>query len=198
MEFDNLARNAAQLSAQLSDLEKQNKELSAKTDSTVKALDEAAKENKKVREDVDTVRLKNEIEELKRRIKNTEADRDKALTDLAKVAKQREILIRDSAILHYNLGAIFFKGRDYVRAAEEFKKSLELNPLLAEAYYNLGIIYDDYLGDGAAAILHYKKYLELSPKAVDADRVLEKAVQAQLREKTRVDSPLDKDFSIHH
>lgn len=191
-EFQNVARAANEAAVRLGELEKLNKDLSNKIDVCTKMANEVNSENKKLKEDSDVGLLKKEIEDCRSKMKNTEVDRDKALSELAKALKQKETLLRDSALLHYNLGTFFFKARDYKKAVEEFRRSLELNPLLADAYYNLGIIYDDYLNDNAAAVLYYKKYLELTPNAADKDKVTEKLLQAQLNEKSKVDSPLDK------
>jgi tetratricopeptide (TPR) repeat protein len=192
IELEGATKKAAQLAAQLAELDKQNREQGAKVAEYTKILNETSAENKKLKEDMGGDRLGKEIEDLKRKIKNTEAEKDKALSELSKAVKQKEILIRDASMLHYNLGSIFFKNRDYKRATEEFKKSLELNPLLADAHYNLAVIFDDYLGDGVSAILHYKKYLELSPNSSDTDKVAERMLQAQLREKSKINSPLEK------
>ncbi|HTY45718.1 MAG TPA: tetratricopeptide repeat protein [Patescibacteria group bacterium] len=196
MDLESTLRKAEQLTAQVAELEKQNKDQAAKVQESAKKVDEVAAENLKLKSDTDVVRLQKDIEEYKRKVKNTEAERDKAISEMARALKQREDLIRDSALLHYNLGAIFFKQRDYKKAIDEFKRSAELNPLLADAYYNLAIICDDYLADINAAIIYYKKYLELTPNAKDANQVTEKMMQAQLKKKATVDSPLEKSFSI--
>jgi tetratricopeptide (TPR) repeat protein len=196
MEFESSLRKAEQLTTQVAGLEKQNKEQAATIQESVKKFDEVTAENTKLKSDADVVRLQKDIEDYKRKVKNIEAERDKAVSEMARALKQREDLIRDSAILHYNLGSIFFKQREYKKAIDEFRRSADLNPLLADAYYNLAIICDDYLADVNSAIIYYKKYLELTPNAKDINQVTEKMMQAQLKKKAMVDSPLDKSFSI--
>ena len=74
---------------------------------------------------------------------------------------------------YYNLALIYENEGRYKEAAEEYEKTLELNPDDADIHYNLAIVYDDHLQKNDLAILHYKRYLELSPNAQDAGAVKE-------------------------
>ncbi len=76
----------------------------------------------------------------------------------------------ENAILHYNLGVLYTQNQNYDKAIFEFKKVLELKPDDAEANYNLGVIYGEYLNDRREAINYFKRYLALAPNDVDADR----------------------------
>jgi len=51
------------------------------------------------------------------------------------------------------------------------RDGLDRDPTNALFHYNLGVLYDDYLGDPRAAALHYRKYLDMSPGAPDASIV---------------------------
>jgi tetratricopeptide (TPR) repeat protein len=53
--------------------------------------------------------------------------------------------------------------RDFRGAAELYRKALRVNPELATAHLELGLLYDDKLGDPIAAIYHYRQFLELRP-----------------------------------
>ena len=44
-----------------------------------------------------------------------------------------------------------------------YRKALLANPNLANAHFELGLLYDDKLGDPIAAIYHYRCFLELQP-----------------------------------
>jgi len=48
---------------------------------------------------------------------------------------------------------------------------IKLKPDDAESYYNLGVIFGEYLNDRKKAISYFKKYLSLSPDDADAERV---------------------------
>ncbi len=53
--------------------------------------------------------------------------------------------------------------RDFRGAAELYRKALRVNPELALAHLELGLLCDDKLGDPIAAIYHYRQFLELRP-----------------------------------
>ena len=75
------------------------------------------------------------------------------------------------------------QDRDFRGAAELYRKALRVNPELANIHLELGLLYDDKLGDPISAIYHYRQYLELKPDSPkrplvenfidrDADRVV--------------------------
>lgn len=53
--------------------------------------------------------------------------------------------------------------RDYAGAAGCYEKVLMANPQLAQAHFELGLLYDDKLADPISAIYHYRRYLALRP-----------------------------------
>ncbi len=53
--------------------------------------------------------------------------------------------------------------RDFDTALELYKKALLLNPQLADAHLEIGLLYEGKKKDQIAAIYHYRKYLELAP-----------------------------------
>lgn len=53
--------------------------------------------------------------------------------------------------------------RDFRGAAELYRKALRVNPDLATAHLELGLLCDDKLGDPISAIYHYRQFLELRP-----------------------------------
>lgn len=73
----------------------------------------------------------------------------------------------------------FLAGRDkitrmdYKGAVESFEKALEVNPRSASAHYELGWLNDQKLGQPAAGIYHYERYVQLQPNAEDAAKVRE-------------------------
>ena len=61
---------------------------------------------------------------------------------------------------------------DYTGAVEAFEKALESNPRSAAARLELGLIYyQNITTNWARAIYHFEKYLELRPKANNADLI---------------------------
>ncbi|MFA5157424.1 MAG: tetratricopeptide repeat protein [Candidatus Omnitrophota bacterium] len=89
---------------------------------------------------------------------------------LAQVALLKDRLLKENAVLHYNLGVFYLQRQEYNDALVEFEKVLELNPNDAATHYNLGLIYAEYIGNKNKAILHFKRYLNLDPKDKDADK----------------------------
>jgi nucleoid-associated protein YgaU len=75
------------------------------------------------------------------------------------------------AVQHYRLGAEKYRRGDFIAAVNIYEKALQLDPDLAEAHLDLGIICDDYLRDKARAVSHYREYLRLEPKSEKAEMV---------------------------
>ncbi len=82
----------------------------------------------------------------------------------AEMARQNKVLIKETALMHYNLGVFYTKNKEYARAIAEFEKSIELNPGDPYAHYNLGFIYAEYSVNRAKAIEQFRKYLSLTKK----------------------------------
>ncbi len=87
------------------------------------------------------------------------------------------------ARFHYNSGVIAYKAGKWRRAMREFKLAAEKNPLDADSQYNLAVVYDVVKKDRPKAIEHYKRYLELNPKAPDAAQVKNYIVDLYTRNK---------------
>lgn len=70
----------------------------------------------------------------------------------------------------------FSELRDYQNAAVFYRKALHANPNMAKAHFELGLLYDDKLGDPIAAIYHYRSFLELQPDS-DKRQLIEDFIQ---------------------
>jgi len=121
------------------------------------------------------------------------------VTMISEVEATQAQLREDEARLHYNMGNIFFHQGDYEKAADEYKKVLELNPSDASAHFNLAFVSGDYLKDFPAAIRHYEQYLYLNPGADDLPLVQEKVLEAKLYVRAqirnmKVEKDAQKDF----
>src|ERR1044071_9225374 len=70
---------------------------------------------------------------------------------------------------------------DHQGAVDAFEKALAANPRSAAAHLELGLIYHQYLATNwARAIYHFEKYLELRPKANNADLIRQRISQCKL------------------
>ena len=90
-------------------------------------------------------------------------------SDITDLTREHERLMKDLADTHYNMGVMFAKKRDFVRAASEFQKTIEIRPDDAEAYYNLGVIYAEHLPDRDRAMALFRHFLNISPKGQQAN-----------------------------
>ena len=96
---------------------------------------------------------------------------DIAPTKFQSMAEDNRRLIKESSDMHYNLGVLFNKNRDYEHAIKEFKRSLELNPVNAKAHYNLGYLYSEQLGRNDEAVYHFNKYLQINPNTKESEAI---------------------------
>jgi len=95
------------------------------------------------------------------------------------IARLRQALVaaqhanaRERFALAYNLGNIYKAARQYDRAEAQFVKALEMNADDPALHYNLGILYDDNLGNARKARQHYERFLQLAPNDPDAPNVV--------------------------
>lgn len=105
---------------------------------------------------------------------------EKILLALDNVTQEQKKLAQDEAKVHYNMGNTYFNQGDYVKAADEYARTLELSPEDANAHYNLAFVGGEFLNDPKIALGHYKKYLFLNPNAEDAEMVRQKIVEAEI------------------
>ncbi|MDO9541814.1 MAG: tetratricopeptide repeat protein [Kiritimatiellia bacterium] len=101
---------------------------------------------------------------LEQMLKEAEMDRRYAVTTMLANRFQE-------ARFHYNRGVFAYKSEKWHSAMREFRRALEKDPLDADSHYNLAVIYDVVKKDRLKAIEHYRRYLELNPKAPDAAKV---------------------------
>ena len=69
---------------------------------------------------------------------------------------------------------------NYPAAIRQFEKALTVNPNVAKAYLQIGLLYGDKLGDPISAIYFYQKYLEARPNAAEREEVLASMEKAKI------------------
>ena len=69
---------------------------------------------------------------------------------------------------------------NYPAAIKQFEKALAVNPNVAKAYLQIGLLYGDKLGDPISAIYFYQKYLEARPNASEREEVLAAMEKAKI------------------
>lgn len=75
-----------------------------------------------------------------------------------------------NAGIHKQLGRLYGRKEDFIRAEAEFKQMIDLATLSSTAaigYYNLGLVYS-YKADKEQAIIHLQKAIELDPNSETA------------------------------
>ena len=166
-------------------LQQANQELTLQRDAIQRQLAQAEKETKDPGLKKTLPDTKSVVEELEARLKQLQQayaaavsenstlrkQASKAPHDVTKLAREHERLIRETAAMHYNLGVIFTRDKQYARAVKEFLKVIELRPDDADAHYNLGVIYAEHLPNRQKAIEYFRKYMRMNPNAQDASWV---------------------------
>jgi tetratricopeptide (TPR) repeat protein len=118
------------------------------------------------------------VEESKKPLKETIKERNLKITALRDEIKGlRQNLTLQKGLYYYNLGVAYTQAKMYAEAIGAYEKALELNPSVAEAHYNLGLLYEEVEKDYARASRHYRDYLALKPQAEDTMQV-KKALDA--------------------
>jgi tetratricopeptide (TPR) repeat protein len=79
-----------------------------------------------------------------------------ALEQAVKVSPQQAVFFNQLGVSYRHKG-LFDKAR------RAYESALALDANYADAHLNLGVLLDLYLGEGAAALVHYERYLALSP-----------------------------------
>ena len=105
--------------------------------------------------------LKKRYEQALTRNRALEKKAEQIPARFAEISRQNRTLLKETALMHYNLGVFYSKNKEYPRAMAEFEKSIELNSDDAASYFNLGYICAEYLVNRPKAILYFRKFLSL-------------------------------------
>lgn len=104
-----------------------------------------------------------------------------ALSGTQPESKIQETLVDGDTF--YNLGIEALRKGEYGRAEQAFKQALALDPGDAQACYNLGVLYDNYLINKKEALKYYLRYVNTVPDAPDAEAVRSWVNELQLQER---------------
>lgn len=122
--------------------------------------------------------IKKKINDFEKQIeeKKAELSRQGELAKEKQELKRKIILLdntlkKERALYHYNLGVAYSQAKFYDEAVGEYEESLKYNPSNPDAYYNLGLLYENIKKDTQSALEYYQKYLELKPDAKDKGEV---------------------------
>jgi len=130
--------------------------------------------------DIDIGSLTEKVNELVQRtstgrVQEVEAARDELSEENKKLKAEidalKVVLKREQGVYYYNLGVAYVQAKLFNNAVQALQKSLAFNEDNPEAHYNLGLLYQNFLIEPEKAVLHYQKYLEMSPEAEDKEEV---------------------------
>jgi len=76
----------------------------------------------------------------------------------------------DPAEIHFRKAWQLRKEKRFAEAAAEFRESLKHRPDKASTHFNLGLVCDQ-MGDGAAAMTHARRALELFEREQDPAKI---------------------------
>jgi nucleoid-associated protein YgaU len=88
-------------------------------------------------------------------------------------ASKEEATYDDSRNPHYKQAQQDLDAGNPGGAAADYEAALAENPKLAEAHYELGVIYGEKLNDPVSSIYHLKRFLEIAPSSDKADQAKE-------------------------
>lgn len=159
-------KKTTELTKQNSDLLRRFKSLEDNIDNLEKARLDALAEAELYRRQMRETNKKYDEAQAKNR--TLEKKIEEVPKKFAELARENKVLIKQTALTHYNLGVFYVERKEYSRAIAELEKAIELNPDDAYTHFNLGYIYAEYLVDRPKAIEHFRQFLRLA-KGDDKD-----------------------------
>ncbi|MBU1087197.1 MAG: tetratricopeptide repeat protein [Candidatus Omnitrophica bacterium] len=157
------------LNKKIKEQEKEISRLESNLAKMQKEVDSASDQIAKAEATADV--LRNQVKEVKDKYKKSvttnkklEHKINRQPKEYAEIARENKILVKRTALMHYNLGVFYSEKKEYTRAIAEFEKTIELNPEDPQAYFNLGLIYAEQFEDRSKAISRFQKFLMLTKK----------------------------------
>jgi len=93
---------------------------------------------------------------------------------------EAQALEPDNGLIFNLKGSLALDAGEIDKAKQYYQSALNKDSNLAEAHYNLGLLYDTYYQNLAEAISHYEAYLELLPEDDDTTRQWVQQLQRSL------------------
>ena len=87
------------------------------------------------------------------------------------IAAQNQVLLKETAEMHYNMGVFFTDNRQFPQAEKEYLRALDFDPNNLKVHYNLGYLYAEDMDKHDKAMFHLQKYLQLDPNARESEAI---------------------------
>jgi len=81
---------------------------------------------------------------------------------------------------HYNLGVAYYKNEEYAKSIESLKKAISLNKNIADAYYTIGLAYQDMAGKEIAKLDKPDNEKQVNNKETESPEVSENPEEKKL------------------
>lgn len=126
----------------------------------------------------ETIKIVNGLKEENAKLKKAHNSslNSQSLEKMNQQLQQEKVLLAEAtrkkeAALYEELGAVYVQAKLYDNAIDTYVKVVKLDPKNAEVNYNLGLLYKHSQSDNKKALYHFKKYLQLNPKAKNKKEV---------------------------
>ena len=87
------------------------------------------------------------------------------------MAAQNQILVKETAEMHYNMGVFFTENKQFEQAEREYLRALEFDPNNLKVHYNLGYLYAEDMDKHDKAMFHLEKYLQIDPNSKESETI---------------------------
>jgi len=87
------------------------------------------------------------------------------------MAAQNQILVKETAEMHYNMGVFFTDNKQFPQAEREYLRALEFDPNNLKVHYNLGYLYAEDMDKHDKAMFHLEKYLQIDPNSKESETI---------------------------
>ncbi len=87
------------------------------------------------------------------------------------IAAQNQVLLKETAEMHYNMGVFFTENKQFEQAEKEYLRALDFDPNHLKAHYNLGYLYAEDLNKHDRAMFHLEKFLQIDPNSKESEAI---------------------------
>ena len=87
------------------------------------------------------------------------------------IAAQNQVLLKETAEMHYNMGVFFTENKQFPQAEKEYLRALDFDPNNLKVHYNLGYLYAEDLDKQDKATYHLEKFMQMDPNGKESEAI---------------------------